>query len=78
MKLKYFLEALFGFIITTPLLQESIRTVSNYDNFLLIYKILFSALFHLIEIAGYLVLIDGLSKLFFEEGIIELIQDFGN
>lgn len=74
-KIKYLLESVIGFIITSPFLEESIRNVLNYDNSLLFYKILFLLLFWIIDIVGYIVIIDGLTRLFLGMNFFETVKE---
>lgn len=75
---KYLLESFFGFLITSPLLDESIKTVLNYDNSLLFWKIIFLVLFWVIDIVGYIAILDGLTRFFFDKNLKETIEELND
>lgn len=77
-KIKYLLESVVGFIMTSPLLKESIQTVLEYDNSLLIYKIIFLIFFSILNVIGYLAIFDGLTRCFLDKNLKETLEDLIN
>lgn len=75
MKLKYLFESIIGFIVTSPLLDESIKTVLNYNNSLLFYKIIFLILFWILDVVGYITILDGITRCFLDKNIVKTTKD---
>ncbi len=75
MELKYLFESIIGFIVTSPLIDESIKTVLNYNNSLLFYKIVFLILFWILDVVGYITILDGITRCFLDKNIVETTKD---
>lgn len=74
-EIKYLWESFVGFIISSPILEECVRIVSGYDSYLIVWTIIFLALFWIINIVGYILILDGLTRCFFDKNIKEFTEE---
>jgi len=72
---KEFIELIFGFIMTSPLLEESLRVVWNYENSLIFYKMMFLLMLYFLKFLGYFLIIDGIVAFISSKHIMEYLKN---